>query len=156
MTAIVVDTSAIVASLRNEPEKDRFVDVLLAASPRLMSAVSLQEAGMVIAGRSGDHAAWEPLDALLARLDVEIVAHDETLARIAREAFIRFGKGRHAARLSRISRSAGHADRRSTGRVRSARPRGETGASVPHLSCASTRLVIARSQASKPLDYRYV
>jgi ribonuclease VapC len=100
LTAIVVDTSAIVAILRNEPEKDRLVDTMLAASPRLMSAVSLQEAGMVIAGRYGDEAAWEPLDALLGRLGVEIVAHDAALARIARMAFLRFGKGRHAARLN--------------------------------------------------------
>ena len=100
MTAIAVDTSAIVAILRNEPEKDRFVDALLAASSRFMSAVSLQEAGMVIAGRFGDDTIWEPLDALLARLDVEIVAHDVTLARIAREAFLRFGKGRHPAQLN--------------------------------------------------------
>lgn len=74
MTAIVVDTSAIIAILRNEPEKDRFVDALLAANPRFMSAVSLQEAAMVIAGRLGDAA--------------------------AREAFLRFGKGRHAASLN--------------------------------------------------------
>lgn len=100
MTAIVVDTSAIVAILRNEPEKDRFVDAILAASPRFISAVSLQEAGMVLAGRSGNAAVWEPLDALLARLEAEVVAHDAALARIARTAFIRFGKGRHPAQLN--------------------------------------------------------
>jgi ribonuclease VapC len=100
LTAIVVDTSAIVAILRDEPEKDKFVDAILAAAPRLMSAVSLQEAGMVIAGRSGDGAAWEPLDALLTVLDIEIVAHDAMLARTARDAFLRFGKGRHPARLN--------------------------------------------------------
>ena len=55
---------------------------------------------MVIAGRSGDESTWEPLDALLARLDIEIVAHDAILARIARAAFLRFGNGRHAARLN--------------------------------------------------------
>jgi uncharacterized protein with PIN domain len=43
LTAIVVDTSAIVAILRNELEKDRLVDAILAAAPRLMSAVSLPE-----------------------------------------------------------------------------------------------------------------
>lgn len=100
MTAIVVDTSAIVAILRNEPEKDRFVDAILASRPRLMSAVSLQEAGMVVAGRFGDGAEWQPLDALLTRLEVEIVAHDAELAGIARAAFLRFGKGRHRARLN--------------------------------------------------------
>ena len=100
MTAIVIDTSAIIAILRNEPEKDRFVDAILAAHSRLMSAVSVQEAGMVIAGRSGDEAVWEPLDALLARLDLEIVPHDADLARLARQAFLRFGKGRHPAALN--------------------------------------------------------
>ncbi len=100
MTAIVVDASAIIAILRNEPEKDRFVDAILTASPRFMSAVSLQEAGMVVAGRYGDAAASEPLDALVARLNVEIVAHDAALARVAQEAFLRFGKGRHQARLN--------------------------------------------------------
>ncbi len=55
---------------------------------------------MVIAGRFGGDAALEPLGALLARLDMEIVAHDSALVRIAREAFLRFGKGRHPARLN--------------------------------------------------------
>jgi ribonuclease VapC len=100
LTAIVVDTSAIIAILRNEAEKDRFVDAILAASPRFMSAVSLQEAGMVVAGRHGDAAVWEPLDALVARLGLEIVAHDAALAGVAREAFLRFGKGRHKAGLN--------------------------------------------------------
>jgi ribonuclease VapC len=100
LTAIVVDTSAITAILCNEPEKDRFVDAILAASPRLMSAITLQEAGRVLAGRFGDGAAWEPLDDLLTRMDMEIVAHDAALARVAREAFLRFGKGRHPARLN--------------------------------------------------------
>jgi ribonuclease VapC len=100
LTAIAIDTSAVVAILRDESEKDGFIDAILAANPRLMSAVSLQEAGMVIAGRHGDAAAWEPLDSLLARLDVEIVPHDAALARIARLAFLRFGKGRHPAKLN--------------------------------------------------------
>ena len=65
-----------------------------------MSAVSLQEAGMVLSGLSGDGTAWEPLDALLKRLEVEIVAHDAALAWVASEAFLRFGKGRHPARLN--------------------------------------------------------
>ncbi len=114
MTAIVVDTSALIAILRNEPEKDRFVDAILTASTRFISAVSLQEAGMVVAGRHGDAAAWEPLDALVRRLDLEIVAHDAALARIAREAFLRFGKGRHPARLN-FADCAAYALARSSG-----------------------------------------
>jgi ribonuclease VapC len=100
LTAIVVDTSAVVAILRNEPEKDGFVDAILAAAPRFMSAVSLQEAGLAAAGRLGDDAILQLLDELLVRLDVEIVTHDASLARIAWEAFLRFGRSRHPARLN--------------------------------------------------------
>jgi ribonuclease VapC len=55
---------------------------------------------MAAAGRLGDDAILQLLDALLVRLDVEIVAHDVALARIACEAFLRFGKDRHPARLN--------------------------------------------------------
>jgi len=100
LTAVVVDTSAIVAILRDEPEGDRFVDLMLRADACFMSAVSLQEAGMAVVGRHGDGAAWQPLDALLSHLSVEIVARDAALAWIARDAFLRFGTGRHPARLN--------------------------------------------------------
>ena len=55
---------------------------------------------MVLAGRSGNEAVCKPLDALLARLELEVVAHDVALARLARMAFLRFGKGRHPAQLN--------------------------------------------------------
>jgi ribonuclease VapC len=100
LSSIVVDTSTIVAILRDEPEKDRFVDAILRADTAFISAVSVQEAGMVVAGRFGDETAWPPLDALLNVLRLEIVAHDAVLATIARNAFLRFGKGRHPAKLN--------------------------------------------------------
>lgn len=100
MTAIVVDTSAIIAILRGEPEKDSFVDAILHATSGLISAVSLQEACMVIAGRDGSEDRWSMLDALMADLALEVVPHDAALARIAGQAFLRFGKGRHRAALN--------------------------------------------------------
>jgi hypothetical protein len=55
---------------------------------------------MVIAGRTGSDAAWQKLDELIRDAELEVVAHDRRLAQIAREAFLRFGKGRHPARLN--------------------------------------------------------
>ena len=55
---------------------------------------------MVIAGRTGSDAAWQKLDELIRDAELEVVAHDCRLAQIAREAFLRFGKGRHPARLN--------------------------------------------------------
>ena len=54
---------------------------------------------MVPAGRRGDTAAWVPMERVLRDLEAETVVHDAELARIAGDAFLRFGKGRHPARL---------------------------------------------------------
>ena len=53
---------------------------------------------MVIAGRTGNGSAWQKLDDLIRDAELEVVAHDRRLAQIARDAFLRFGKGRHPAR----------------------------------------------------------
>lgn len=57
---------------------------------------------MVMAGRRPDRgeAAWLRLDELIRDTPIEIVAHDRELAEISRLAFVRFGKGRHPARLN--------------------------------------------------------
>ncbi len=100
MSPIVLDSSAILAILRDEPEKDAFLEAILAAWPRLMSAVNFQELGMVVAGQTGDERTWLPLNELLMRLEIEIVAHDAMLARAAEKVFLRYGEGRHPARLN--------------------------------------------------------
>jgi len=58
------------------------------------------EASLVLAGREGDDTSWLGLDQLIARAGIEVVPQDRLLAEIAREAFLRFGKGRHPARLN--------------------------------------------------------
>jgi ribonuclease VapC len=97
---IAVDASAVVAILRLEPEAEVFLRRIGEAAASCMSAVSLQEASMVLAGRAADETSWLELDRILQDLDVEIIPHSAELARIAREAFLRFGKGRHPARLN--------------------------------------------------------
>jgi len=100
LTAIAVDSSAIIAILRLEPEERRFTDAIVDADAACLSAVSLQESSMVLAGRHGLSEALLPLDELIRLLAVEIVPHDRELATIAREAFLKFGKGRHPAALN--------------------------------------------------------
>lgn len=97
---IAVDSLALVAILRREPEADRFLQVIAAADGRLLSSVSLLETSMVLAGRSGNATSWAELDALIARAGMQIVAQDATLTEAAREAFLRYGKGRHPAGLN--------------------------------------------------------
>ena len=97
---IVVETSALIAVLRREPEADDFLHMIARASGCLVSAVSYTEASLVLAGRIGDQAAWRGLDALVRRAAMSIVPHDAELAVVAREAFLRFGTGRHPAALN--------------------------------------------------------
>ena len=96
---MVVDSSAVLAILKQEPLAARCALAIAADPVRLMSAASLVEAGMVMQGRFGDRGARE-LDALLRHARIEILSFDADQAAIAREAFRRFGKGRHPAGLN--------------------------------------------------------
>jgi ribonuclease VapC len=97
---MVIDTSALIAILRREPEADGFLRQIVQAETRLLSAVGMLETTMVLVGRAGGAQAAEVLDALLKRARVDIVAFDQNLAAGALAAFVRFGKGRHPAGLN--------------------------------------------------------
>jgi ribonuclease VapC len=96
---MVLDTSAVLAILLNEPEIDPFSIAIESDPVRLLSAASLVEASMVIEARYGEVGRRE-LDLLLQTIGVEIVALDAHQAEVARHAFRTFGKGRHAAGLN--------------------------------------------------------
>jgi ribonuclease VapC len=96
---MVIDSSVLVAILLGEDEAARFAEAIEAASPRLLSAASLLDASIVIETRKGVAAAQE-LDLLVYRAGLEIVPVDQEQAEIAREAWRRFGKGRHPAGLN--------------------------------------------------------
>jgi ribonuclease VapC len=100
LSAIVIDTSAVIAIIRAEAEAGRFIDAIAAADTAYMSAVSFQESAMVLAGRSGDAGGWDVLDDLVRDMDLQVAPHDHDLSIVAREAFLRFGKGRHPAALN--------------------------------------------------------
>lgn len=96
---MVLDTSAILAILLNEPEIEAFSAAIEQDPVRLLSAASLVEAAMVVESRYGEDGGRE-LDLLLQTAGVEIVALDARQAEMARHAFRAFGKGRHAAALN--------------------------------------------------------
>lgn len=100
MTRLVVDTSAIIAILRQEPGWERLVMRLQTASSRLLSVASWVELSLVVAGRRGHDTHLEPLDHFLEVAGIAGYPVDEPQARLAREAFLRFGKGRHLAGLN--------------------------------------------------------
>ena len=96
---MTLDTSAVLAILQDEAERPEFVSLIEQSSRRLISAVSVLEAAMVLEGRKGDDAGSD-LDLFLRRASIETVAFDQEQLLVARTAFRRFGKGRHAAGLN--------------------------------------------------------
>jgi ribonuclease VapC len=97
---MIVDTSAVVAVLRQEPEAEEFEALLSRHGPHRMSAATYLEAGIVIDGL-GDPVVSRQLDALLEAATVRIEPLTERQARIARQAHRDFGRGSgHAAKLN--------------------------------------------------------
>jgi ribonuclease VapC len=96
---MVIDTSAIVAILLDEPERAAFDRHIEADPVRLVSAVGRVEAGMVIETKKGV-AGRRRLDRFLHLIGTDIVAVTPEQAEMALEAFRRFGKGRHRAGLN--------------------------------------------------------
>lgn len=96
---MVIDTSAILAILLDEPERRQFNEAIEAAESRVMSAAIFVEASIVIETRFGAEGLRD-LDLFLERAGIEIVAVDSEQAHAARRAYSRFGKGRHRAGLN--------------------------------------------------------
>jgi ribonuclease VapC len=96
---IVVDTSALFAIAANEPERDAFIALIESDGAVLCSAVTYVESVMVLTGRS-KRLARARVDELLGLFDIEIVPISQALTDAAVDAFDRFGKGRHPARLN--------------------------------------------------------
>jgi ribonuclease VapC len=92
---IVVDSSAIVAILFGEPSADALLSRLAADPDRVMSVASYLETGTVLASRRRTHRlrAIEDLDAFLDEAGIVLAPVDETQARLALRARIRFGRG---------------------------------------------------------------
>jgi ribonuclease VapC len=96
---MVVDSSALVAILRKEPEAARFTRAILRDPVRLMSAANLLEAGIIIDNQSG-LSAGRRLDAFVERAQIGIAPVTEQQVRIARQAYLDFGRGNHPAGLN--------------------------------------------------------
>lgn len=97
---MIVDTSAIIAILKGEPERSAFVQSILDSSATQMSAASYLEAALLV-DNLADPVLSRRLDELLEALGIQVVDTAAKHARIARAAYRDFGRGSgHAARLN--------------------------------------------------------
>ena len=97
---MIVDTSALVAILRQEPEHSVFEKILDEAEQLRLSAASYLELAIVIDSRR-DPALSREIDDLLDRFSIEVEPVTVEQASIAREAYRDYGRGSgHAANLN--------------------------------------------------------
>ena len=96
---MVIDSSALLAILFDEPERRAFNQMIEADPVRLLSAANFVAAALVVEARLGE-AAGREFDLFLHRAEIEIVPVDADQAEIARRAYRRYGKGRHRAGLN--------------------------------------------------------
>jgi len=89
---MIIDASALVAILRDEPDARTFAEAIEAASGRRISAATYVEVGAVIDG-ARDPVASRRVDELLQAAHIVISPVTEDQARIARDAYRDFGKG---------------------------------------------------------------
>jgi ribonuclease VapC len=101
MSAVVVDTSALLATLFAEPERDAVLVALAEAETVLLSSCCHLEASIVAASRLGPVGQAE-LEHLLRVFSVEVTSFTPDQAVLAVDAWQRFGKGRHPAGLNII------------------------------------------------------
>lgn len=96
---MVLDTSALLVLLLDEPEAEAFRTAVEDDRTRLVSAATLLETGIVIEVRKGE-AAGRELDLLIHKAEITVVPVDTEQVAEARRAYRRFGRGRHAAGLN--------------------------------------------------------
>lgn len=96
---MVIDTSALLAIFLAEPERKRFLDLIIEAPVRLISAANVLETGIVLEAKRGE-AAGREFDLFVIRTNLEVAPVDGEQVEIARSAWRKYGKGRHPAALN--------------------------------------------------------
>lgn len=96
---MIVDSSALLALLFREAIADRIEEALASAELVAMGAPTLAEAGIVLAAKLGADSR-AVLAVLVEQLDLAIIPFTAAHGREARDAFLRYGRGRHPAALN--------------------------------------------------------
>jgi ribonuclease VapC len=97
---IVLDTSAVIAIVFDEPERSDFADILARNTEVVMSAASLYEASLVAAAKKRNPAASALVDKFMRDMKVQVIPFEHADVVGAREAYFDFGKGFHRAGLN--------------------------------------------------------
>ena len=96
---MIVDASALLAVVLDEPDGRRYAEVIAAAPRARMPAATWFEASIVV-DTKGDDVAGRRFDDVVRDLRIELIAFTPEHARQAREARRVYGRSRHPAQLN--------------------------------------------------------
>ena len=96
---MVVDSSAITAMIVGEPERELFEDLIMRVPTPVISVAAVVEISIVLRNKRRDADA-DALDEVLSELSLDVRAVDASQGKLARDAFAKYGKGRHPAGLN--------------------------------------------------------
>jgi ribonuclease VapC len=96
---VILDTSAILALVFGEPESGDFIRKINAASAVGVGAPTLAESAIVAVARLGD-AGRRHVEGLVSRSGIVVIPFGQDHWSVASDAWLRFGRGRHAAALN--------------------------------------------------------
>lgn len=95
---LIVDSSALVALIQNEPAAEQVAGVLAGARSPVISAATLAETLVVLTARRGP-VARTVFDRLSTEINLGVAQYTAEHAYAAQRAYLRFGRGRHPAGL---------------------------------------------------------
>jgi ribonuclease VapC len=96
---MVIDSSALLAILQNEPERRSFNEAIETAATRSMSVATFVDVSIVMEVRHGAEGVRD-FDQFVERADIALVDVTADQGRRARRAYARYGRGRHRANLN--------------------------------------------------------
>lgn len=103
---MILDTSAVIATVANEPDSLGYREAMLNAVSVAVSSVTVLETRIVLYSRFGPEAVRE-FDIMLDAAGIAVVPFDGKMAQIAYEAYRRYGKGQgHPAQLNIVDCAA--------------------------------------------------
>jgi ribonuclease VapC len=97
---VIVDSSAIVAILLLEDEATAFSKQIEWADQLAISVATMVEVSIVMLRRTRDPLVFRDIDRVILESGMSVESMTATDADVAREAFARYGKGRHPAALN--------------------------------------------------------
>jgi len=99
---MIIDTSAIICLIKQEPEAPQILACLSTQSPRRMSTATASELFAVVT-RTVAPGGWGAVEQLVSALEIEMVPYDVAQVSLSQQAYAKYGRGGHNASKAHLN-----------------------------------------------------